>query len=1187
MINSPIYVFDSIGSRFSILNNDFLIGQSLSGYNTLTDSHIGSYIPYLTRNEKRWEIGVGLVKKLNNSILVERTKVVQSSHNNKMVDFGTNFSNSEFYIFANQFGFDTGFNNVVVRNSDFKVDRVQSIYLVDTETRNISASLPKPQDSENLIVQFKLISDNNVLYIRDDSDTIISSLSRQDAYAVFVCDGNKWYRLNSVSSATEFGSMSFSETNFSALADPSGDDLSFQYKNGTDFAGANFYYGTNNELLLGSDSSSTAHAIIPVTGEADTVFNADNRNANFIIEGSGSRNFFFDYRGRIGLNIPSGSSPSTILHIINSTCREGIRLENRTSCHPTNVTLYYKPNSALSANEIIGQINLSAKDTNGNQTDFTQLESISISNTAGSPKGQFNLTVATSDINGTGVKTIQTNPDLTIIGYSGNNNLTINKDGYSQIGYSGANVRLESTTVSVTGSSITLNGPVNFGSNTIISNGSILANTIQANSLKLQGISEGSILSVDSSGYAIAGSDVKLPNIGSGYILTTTTDGSITGIYNTNDYFLTNGDILWNKYANRECSIALRQITFVDTDVSIDEYSLGDQVEVDISGIKYYRNIQDIEVSNNVVVSLLVNQNITTNTVATGTISSVTKGAFLSIGRTVEDGTESGATTNTISIRPGTDTSFNTQKQNVNFSVYGVDDQPALKVQASAGVSRVPSGIYHPFASVKTSCETCDPYIPAPEIEPFQIVVSSGGIGLSNSHVSANFDYAATGMFSGMLTDVGTNGLSSYYGTYDQNGNASEWIEDNNPTSTNDSQYVAGGSWKTEHNDTIGASGLKSIMSMTRANGYEEVGFRIASVYNLTDADYVSDSNGLNMSFVSIDNPKNMSDEDTLYLYNYTANNDPDVDDIYFDISIDNLGTVNKNYRIGKYEVTNFQYVKFLNSVATVDDRNLYKSEMSSSDRGGITRVGDGSVTPYEYATKPNMENKPVVFVDYISTIRFMNWLHNGATSDVLDESEIDSYLNYGAYDIFSLGNNSYVVNKNLYQRYWLPSIHEWHKAAYYEPVNGTTEQGSSSVMVKRDDPYIVATGYDPDGQVCTTLANLSVSGWLYVDHIVVGDGTIRSAKKFANCGAATIDTGGTTGGDTGGAPTTDDVFDNDNTNTGGGTTTCIGDDCPPVDVPSVGGGTIGDTGSSTDDACSGDDPPWYCDQNNTGPSWF
>lgn len=1178
MINSPIYVFDSIGSRFSILNNDFLIGQSLSGYNTLTDSHIGSYIPYLTRNGKKWEIGVGLVKKSNNAIIVERTKVVQSSSSNKIVDFGTDFTNSEFYIFANQFGFDTGFNNVVVKNSDFKVDRVQSIYLIDTENKNISASLPKAEDSENLIVQFKLISDNNVLYIRNHSDNIVLSLSSNDPYAVFACDGNKWHRLNSIKSPTDFSSLS--DTTFSTLADPSGDDLSFQYKNGTDFAGANFYYGTNNELLLGSDSSSTAHAIIPVTGTGDTIFNADNQDANFIIEGSGSRNFFFDYRGRIGLNIPSGSTPSTILHIINSTCREGIRLENRTSCHPTNVTLYYKPSSSLSANETIGQIKLSAKDTNGNQTDFAQLESISMSNTAGSPKGHFNLTVATSDVDGTGIKTIQTNPDLTIIGYSGNNNLTINKDGSSQIGYSGANVSVTSTTVSVTGSSIVLNGPVNFGSNTVTSNGSILANTIQANSLKLQGISEGSILSVDSSGYAVAGSDVRLPNIGSGYVLTTTSDGSITGIYNTNDYFLTNGDVLWNKYQNRDCSIALRQITFTDTDVSIDEYSIGDQIEVDISGTKYYRDIEDIEVSNNVVVSLLVNQNITNSTIEIGTASSVTKGGFLSIGRNVDDGTVADATSNTISIRPGTDTVFNASQQNINFSVYGIDEQPALKIQANAGVSKAPSGTYHAFASIKTTCEPCDVYTPVPDVEAFQIVASTGGVGLSNAHVSANFDYAATGIFSGMLLDVGTNGLSSYYGTYDQNGNAAEWVEDNNPTSTNDSQYVAGGSWKTEHNDIIGASGLKSIMSMTRTDGYEEVGFRIASLYNLTDSDYVSGDNGLSLNFVPVDNPKNLSDENILYLYNYSETNDPDVDDTYFDISIDNLGTVNKNYRIGKYEVTNAQYVQFLNSVATVNDRDLYKSQMTSSDRGGITRTGDGSSTPYEYAVKANMENKPVVFVDYISSIRFINWLHNGATSDVITESDVDSHINYGAYDIFSLGNNSYVINKNIYQKYWLPSIHEWHKAAYYEPVNGTIEQGSSSVMVKRNDPYVVATGYDPDGQVCTTLANLSVSGWLYVDHIIVGDGTIRSAKKFANCGDVTTDTGTTT-------PTTGDVFDNDNTNTGGGTTTCIGDDCPDVGAPSVGGGTIGDTGDQTDDACSGDDPPWWCDPNNSGPTWF
>ena len=79
MINDPIYVFDSIGSKFSILNNNFLIGQAIAGYNTLTASHAGSYIPYLARNGKVWEIGVGLIGSNNDGIFVERTKVVRSS----------------------------------------------------------------------------------------------------------------------------------------------------------------------------------------------------------------------------------------------------------------------------------------------------------------------------------------------------------------------------------------------------------------------------------------------------------------------------------------------------------------------------------------------------------------------------------------------------------------------------------------------------------------------------------------------------------------------------------------------------------------------------------------------------------------------------------------------------------------------------------------------------------------------------------------------------------------------------------------------------------------------------------------------------------------------------------------------------------------------------------------------------
>lgn len=1187
MINDPIYVFDSIGSKFSILNNNFLIGQAIAGYNTLTASHAGSYIPYLARNGKVWEIGVGLIGLNNDGIFVERTKVVRSSSSNKMVDFGLDLRNTEFYIFANEFGFNSGFNNVIVKNSSFNADPVQSVYLVDTENSNIETKLPHPNKSENITIQFKVISDLNNLYIRNNEDKIISNLSSADRHAVFVCDGNSWFRLND-KDPVKFSSLSSS--NFSALADPSGSDLSFQYKvQDGEFGGADFYYGVNNKLLLGSDSEETAHTIIPVTGSDDTVFNADNQQADFIVHGSGvtDKNLFFDYRGRLGLNIPSGSAPSTILHIINTTCREGIRLENRTSCHPSNVTLYYKPSSDLSNNETVGLVNLAAKDTNGNQTNFVQLESVAVDNTANSSKGRFNLTVATTSVDGTGVKTIQTDPDLTVLGYS-DNNLTINKEGNTKIGYSGSNATFTSSNVSITGTSINLNGSVNFGTNNITSNGSFFGNYIQANTFKFQNIAEGSLLSVNSSGYAVAGSDVKLPNLGSGYILTTVSGGSITGIYQLNDYFLTNGDILWNKYDNRDCSVALRQITFVDDDVSVNEFTVGDQVEIEINGTKFYRDIQEIESDDSVITSLLVNQNVTSNTIETATITSVTKGGYLSIGRTVDPGTATDSTSNIISIRPGTDTVFNSSQKDVNFSVYGVDPEPAIKVQASAGLVKVPSGIYHAFATLKSSCNPCDIYVPAPDTEVFPIVVATGGNGLSSAHASANFNYTASGIFSGMLTDVGTNGLPSFYGTYDQNGNASEWVVQNNENGkliatnvngqlVNETQVVAGGSWKTETHDVIGSSGLKSIMYMPKVSGYEEVGFRVASLYSLVDNDNVSDENNLDMKFVSVENPKNFADENGIYLFNYDPNNDPDTDDQYVELEIENLGTVNKNYRIGKFEITNKQYAKFLNAIGKTDSRECYNSLMSSSDRGGINRVGDGGITvDYEYIVKNNMDNKPVVFVNYLSVLRFINWLHNGAELDVT-EDDVDSYINYGAYDIF---DND--IRINIYQKYWLPSINEWHKAAYYEPVNGAREAGSSAVMIKREEPYVVATGYDPNGDNCTTLANLSVSGWLYVDHIIVGDGTIRSAKKFANCGDLTGSEPVDTGGDT-----ADAVFNNDNTNTSGGGTTCVGDDCPDPSDPSVGGGQIGDSGSTNDDDCSGDDPPPYCDDNWDGPTWF
>ena len=1075
MTNFPIYVFDGIGCEFSILDNKFLIGQALAGYGSLSSKHAGCYIPYLARNNNDWEVGVGYINNYNNSIVVDRYKVLKSSNNDKLVSFDK-LKNTQFYIFANEANFNTGFNNVIVKNSDFIVDNIQSTYLVDSSSDSINATLPSVSDSDNLIIEFKLIGDNNPLYIRTKNGNLFHTLTSSDSYLRLASDGSRWVGLNN-NAVFDIKALSEDES-FGALSNPSGSTLSFQYNlDGTNFAGANLFYGSGNKLLFGNDSESVAHHIIPTSGNSDVIFNSNNTNTNFVIEGSGTRNLFFDYRGRLGLNIPSGSTPDTIVHIINSTCKEGIRLENRSSCHPANITLYYKPSSTITTDTIVGKINLAGKNTVGNQVNYAYIDTIALDSTAGSSKGQLNISVALPDSSGTGITTVKTNPDYTYIGYSGNN-LTINNNGSSKLGYS-------NSFVSATSSAVTLQSPtLNFNSsNIVLGTGTstnvnvpnLYANTIQSNSLRLQNIAASSILSINSSGQITAGSAVTLP-IAENRFLTTTTNGAITGIYGVDDYFRTDGDIVWNKYDTRPCSVAIRQILFSES-IPTSEYVVGDQVEVLIGSTKYYRDIENVEINNNLITALLLNQNITTSSVVTGTIHSVTRGGYLSISKDVLSTTVSDATSNILSIRPNTDTVFNSNKKDIDFNVYGLDSVPALSIKANSGRTTVPSGFFHAFASQKPQCSDCiTAYGPENDPEPVPMVVNTSGVGLSNAHSSANFDFITSGLFSGIVSTVGSNGLPSYYGTYDQNGNVAEWIEDNSIASTSSSQYVAGGSWRTEIDNSIGASGLKNIQSLVRASGYDNVGFRIASQYSLTDTNNISTT--LNLQFSSVSNPNNISDNGTLYLYDGSE---------YLPIEFNSLGTVDKNYRIGKYEVTNQQYVHFLNAVATTNDRGLFKSNMSSSAIGGITRIGDGSSTPYEYSVKSGMANKPVVFVDYLSVIRYINWLHNGALFNGI--TDIDSTIDFGAYDIFPIGNSSYLINKNTYQKYWLPSLNEWHKAAYFEPRDTIISAGSSSVMIKRDEPYVVTTGTESP-----ILANLSVSGWLYVDHLIVGDNISSSS---------------------------------------------------------------------------------------------
>jgi sulfatase modifying factor 1 len=143
-------------------------------------------------------------------------------------------------------------------------------------------------------------------------------------------------------------------------------------------------------------------------------------------------------------------------------------------------------------------------------------------------------------------------------------------------------------------------------------------------------------------------------------------------------------------------------------------------------------------------------------------------------------------------------------------------------------------------------------------------------------------------------------------------------------------------------------------------------------------------------------------------------------------------GGVGYVYRIGTTEVTNDQYVAFLNAKAASDPLGLYNAHANDTPIAeahlGIIRSGaSGSFT---YASKPNFGNKPVNFVSWYDAIRFANWMNNG---------QGDGDTETGAYTLLGgtpTPSNALNIARNPGAVWFLPSENEWYKAAYYQPAS-------------------------------------------------------------------------------------------------------------------------------------------------------
>ena len=153
-------------------------------------------------------------------------------------------------------------------------------------------------------------------------------------------------------------------------------------------------------------------------------------------------------------------------------------------------------------------------------------------------------------------------------------------------------------------------------------------------------------------------------------------------------------------------------------------------------------------------------------------------------------------------------------------------------------------------------------------------------------------------------------------------------------------------------------------------------------------------------------------------------------------------GSVYYEFAISRTELSNKEYCRFLNAVARQSDPyHLYHEEMQNGVTGGITRTKTSS--GFQYQSKPNWEDRPVTYLAFYDLARYANWMHYGCPTT--GESKLgttEGNSTQGAYNtedfepVRSGQKTSYESfgKRNRGARFWIPSEDEWYKAAYYDP---------------------------------------------------------------------------------------------------------------------------------------------------------
>ncbi len=194
-------------------------------------------------------------------------------------------------------------------------------------------------------------------------------------------------------------------------------------------------------------------------------------------------------------------------------------------------------------------------------------------------------------------------------------------------------------------------------------------------------------------------------------------------------------------------------------------------------------------------------------------------------------------------------------------------------------------------------------------------------------------------------------------------------------------------------------------------------------------------------------------------------------------------GSVGYTYQISKYDVTNAQYVQFLNTVdpAASNTLRVYNTKMSdpSANPAGLAYTGGidrnlAAASGARYSAKAGQENAPAIWINWTSGARFVNWLANGQGSGSTES---------GVYDMAVFTGNSFATPPARANgaTVFLPSEDEYYKAAYYDPTKsgtggywqyGTQSDTAPSSVAPAGTSNSANIGAGTDGQSAGTLAS-------------------------------------------------------------------------------------------------------------------